>query len=321
VVEAGLADPDAPVRVSAARLAAAIEAHGAAPTLVRRLSDVDPTVREAAAAALARIADGSQHPVAGILSALTRPNAPTVGDREASDLGAALEAFVTPADAEPLARAFAIARGGALGAIGQGLAAAHAAAPITAPATINSLIAALADGGAAALGSADALARASAAGAAVPALARAFTDAEPMVRARLCPALAGAPGGDLWLAAVLTDPHQPNGVRAAAAWAARGLPRARPALEAAVQRGGDEDVAANARAALAFEGRNTTAFVGARLRGPDGEPEIARWVTVGVAGGPSVRAMTDSVGVARVVGLPDAPAVLQIAGLRPQAAP
>jgi hypothetical protein len=58
------------------------------------------------------------------------------------------------------------------------------------------------------------------------------------------------------------------------------------------------------------------------VRGPDGEPEIGRWVSIGVAGGPSVRALTDSLGVARVVGLPDGPPVLQmIAGLTARAAP
>jgi HEAT repeat protein len=321
VLEAGLADPDAQVRVLAARLAAAIDAHAAAPALSARLSDVDLGVREAAASALARVADRSQHPLATILSALTRPDAPPPTDQAASDVGAALEAIATAADAETLARAFLAARGGARGAIGQGLAAAHAATPLTEGVMIDALIAAVAEGGVAALGAADALATARVAGGAVPALARAFADAEPMVRARLCPALAAAPDGDLWLAAVLSDPHQPESVRAAAAWAAHGLARARHALEAAAQNGGDDAVAANARAALAVGPRNATAFVGARLRGRQGEPAIGRWVTIGVAGGPSVRTMTDSFGGARVSGLPDGPPVLQIAGLRPRAAP
>jgi len=142
-----------------------------------------------------------------------------------------------------------------------------------------------------------------------------------MVRARLCPALAATPDGDLWLVAVLADPREPAEVRAAAAWAAHGLARARPALAAAARNeGGDDAVAANARAALTFSARSAV-FVGARLRGPDGEPAIGRWVSIGVAGGPSVRVLTDRLGIARVVGLPDGPPVLQLAGLTARAAP
>jgi HEAT repeat protein len=322
VLEAGLADPDGQVRVLAARLAEAIDAQAAAPALAARLSDADPTVRAAAATALARVADRAHHPLAAILSALTRPEAPAPTDREVADLGAALEAVATPADAEPLARALMAARGATRGAIAQGLAAAHAGAPLTERATIDALIAAVAEGGAAALAAADALATARLGGGAIPSLARAFADTEPMVRARLCPALAATPDGDLWLAAVLADPHQPADVRAAAAWAAHGLARARPALAAAAQDdGGDDAVAANARAALTFAARSAAAFVGARVRGPDGEPAIGRWVSIGVVGGPSVRARTDSVGVVRVVGLPDGAPVLQIAGLTARAAP
>jgi HEAT repeat protein len=322
VLEAGLADPDAQVRALAARLAGAIDAHAAAPALAARLSDADPAVRDAAATALAQVADGAHHPLATISSALTRSDAPLLSDREVFDLGAALEAVATSADAEALARALVAARGGARGALAQGLAAAHAATPLTERATIDALIAAVADGGLPALGAADALAMARVAGAQVSALGRAFADAEPMVRARLCPALAAVPNGDLWLAAVLADAREPASVRAAAAWAAHGLPRARPALEAAVQNGGGDDaVAANARAALTVEVRSASAFVGVRLRGPDGEPAIGRWVTIDVAGGLSVRAATDGFGVARVAGLPDAPLVLRIAGVTARVAP
>jgi HEAT repeat protein len=322
VLEAGLADPDAQVRVLAARLAEAIDAPAAGPALSARLSDADPAVREAAATALARVADRAHHPLAAILSALTRTNAPSPTDREVADLGAALEAVVIPADAGPLAHALMAARGAARGAIAQGLAALHAGAPLTGRPTIDALIATVAEGGVAALAAADALATARLPGDALPALARVFADAEPMVRDRLCPALAATPDGDLWLAAVLADPHEPADVRAAAAWAAHGLARARPALVAAAQdEGGDGAVADNARTALTFSARSAT-FVGARVRGPDGEPEIGRWVSIGVAGGPSVRALTDSLGVARVVGLPDGPPVLQmIAGLTARAAP
>jgi hypothetical protein len=212
------------------------------------------------------------------------------------------------------------AQGGARGAIAEGLAAAHAGSPLADRAAIDALIAAVADGGVAALGAADALATARVAPGAVPALSRAFADAEPAVRARLCPALAAAPDGDLWLAAVLADPHEPANVRAAAAWAAHGLGRVRRALEAAAQ-AGDEAVVTNARAALAVDSRSATTFVGVRLREPDGDPLIGRWCTIGVAGGPSVRAMTDSLGVARVAGLPDGAPTLPMAGLTPRGAP
>ncbi|HZL17364.1 MAG TPA: HEAT repeat domain-containing protein [Polyangia bacterium] len=320
VLEEGLADADALVRALAARLAGAIDAHAAAPALSARLSDANPVVRKAVAAALAHVTDRAHHPLATILSALTRPDVPPFTDQEVADIGVALESIATPPDVEPLARALLTARGGARGAIAQGLAAAHSGSPLTERATIDALIAAVADGGVAALSAADALAGARVVTGAVPALARAFADAESTVRARLCPAVAAAPDGDLWLAAVLADPHEPANVRAAAAWAARGLGRVRPALEAAAH-GGDDAVATNARAALAVASRSATTFVGARLRGPDGDPLIGRWVTIGIAGGPSVRAMTDSLGVARVAGLPDGAPILQMPGLTPRAAP
>ncbi len=133
-------------------------------------------------------------------------------------------------------------------------------------AVVDRAISLLAAGGASALAAADLLATPGSPTREVAALARAFADAEPAVRARLCAAIARTPHGGGWLAALIASPSEPLQVRAAAAWAARGLSEARAALEIAA-RGPEGPLAANARAALAGAGAETR-----RRRAPAARP-------------------------------------------------
>jgi HEAT repeat protein len=303
VLDRGLADPDARVRTLAARLAGAIGARAVAPALAIRIGDADPGARRAAAEALALIGDASGALVAAALDALSRSGAPILADDESEAIGDALERIVSPADADRLSLAFGIARGGARAAIARGLAASAVERPLTDQVLIGRLIAAVGEGGLVALAAADALARARIPAGAVGALASAFGDAEAMVRARLCPAIANTADGGAWLAALVAADDQPIRVRAAAAWAARGQAQARAALEAAAGLA-EGPLAANARAALAAGARPGTTWTAARLRGSDGQPLIGRWVTIAGADGLAVQAMTDGAGVARLSGLP-----------------
>jgi cellulose synthase operon protein C len=313
VLEGGLVDPDPAVRVLAARLAARIDARGAAPALAARLADGDPAVRRAAAEALARVADASSQLLTSVLAALTQSGAPPRDDGEAEAIGDALERIASATDARELARAFALARGGARAAVAHGLAAAHVGQPISDRALIDQLIVAVGEGGLSALAAGDALAVTVVPAAAVAELARAFGDAEPMVRARLCPAIAGTPDGGAWLAALIEARDEAPEVRAAAAWAARGRAEARKALEGAAH-DGDAAVARNAEAALGAPAHRGTAWAAVRLRAPDGAPLGGRWVTIEDSGGIAVLALTDSFGVARVTGLPGGRLDLRAAG-------
>jgi HEAT repeat protein len=314
VLDGGFVDPDARVRELAARLAARIDAHQAVWVLAPLVSDGDPSVRRAAAEALARVANPSSQLVTLLLAALTQPQSPPRDDGETAAFGDAMEAITSGEDADPLARAFATARGGARTAIARGLATAHAERSLSDRAVIDPLIAALADGDLLALAAADALGVARIPAGAVAALARAFADAEPMVRARLCPAIASTPDGGPWLATLIATPDEAPEVRAAAAWAARGRAEARSALEAAA-REGDGVIAQNARAALSAAARPATGWTAVRLRGPDESPLVGRWVTIGDGGGIAVAAVTDSLGVARIPGLGGARLDLRAAGL------
>jgi cellulose synthase operon protein C len=321
LVEGGLGDPDPRLRLLATRLAAEIEAHAAAPALAARIADADPDVRRAAARALARVGDPSGRSVAVVLAALTRSDAPPRDDDETAAIGDALEAIAGGGDLDALARAFALARGGARAAIVRGLAAAKAGrSSLSDRSLTDRLVAALGDGGAVALAAADALAEARVPADAVPALARAFGDAEPVVRARLCPAIAGTPDGGAWLSALLEARDEAPSVRAAAAWAARGNTDARARLEDAT-RSADAAIAGNARAALAAGGRPGITWAAVRLRATDDTPLVGRWVTVEDDAGLAIQAMTDSFGVARVAGLPGGHFGWRAAGLTTRGAP
>jgi len=276
-------------------------------------------VRYAAARALARTGGA---PLARMLLALAANGTMTRAARDPDELealGDALEANVTAADRPRLDDAFLAAAPDLRGPLARGLAVAHATEPLLNSAVVDRAISLLAGGGASALTAAELLATARLSDSEVVALARAFADAEPAVRARLCAAIGRTPRGGAWLASLIASSSEPLQVRAAAAWCARGLPDARSALELAA-RSPEEPLAANARAALASAGKEVGGRA-IRLRAPDGEPLVGRWVTL-EGGGVAVAAMTDETGLARVDGPPNAlVASWHADGLSPQAAP
>jgi HEAT repeat protein len=311
VVDRGLGDPDAPVRALSARLAAAHDVQTAVPTLATRIFDPDREVRDAAADAVAALAMPSPAIATAFLGSLGRPGAAARDDEEWATVGAALARLIDPREPAALDAAAATATGPSRIAIDRALAAAHERRPLEDRAVVARLVASLEEGGAVARAAADALATARTSERDVPALARAYAGAPAELRARLCPAIAGAAGGGAWLAAVMAAPDEAVPVRAAAAWAARGLDEAGAALRAAAAAPEAPDdpaaaIGANARAALAAPGRDgATAWSEVRLHAPDGTPAAARWLAVRAANGLVVWTQTDAAGVARVHGLPE----------------
>ena len=317
VLDEGFADRDPRVRASAARLAGRLAARAAAPALADRLGDADSAVRTAAARALARTGGA---PMARVLAALGATRAARdSAEREA--IGDALEANATASDGPRLGEAFLAAALDLQGPLARGLAVAHATESfVNNSAVVDRAAALLATGGSNALAAADLLATARLSDAEVVVLARAFSEAEPAVRARLCAAIAHTPHGGGWLASLIASSSEPPQVRAAAAWSARGLPDARSALEAAA-RGPEGPLGANARAALALGAGKELGGSAIRLRAPDGTPLVGRWVTLD-GDGVAVAAMTDETGLARVDGFSAAvTAAWRAGGLSPQAAP
>jgi HEAT repeat protein len=319
VLEGGLADSDPRVRASAAQLAGLLDARRAGPWLADRLADSASAVRSAAARALARAGGAPLGRIlAGIAAATATRAARDPAELEA--LGDALEGNVTAVDSAHLDQAFLVADPALQGALARALAAAHLAQALTSRPVVERLLAMVSEGGPGALAAADALATARLSDGQATALARAFADAPPAVRARLCAAIARAPRGAVWLASLIAGPGEPLQVRAAAAWCARDLPDARSALEAAA-RGPEGPLAANARAALAVGPHAGNGWRAIRLRAPAGAPLGGRWVTLD-SGGVLVCAMTDETGVARLGGLSEAaPAGWRADGLSLQAAP
>jgi HEAT repeat protein len=301
-IEGGLADPEPGVRAAAAALAGALVARSAAPLLADRLGDGDSAVRASAARALARTGGA---PTARMLSALAATKGATRDPSELEALGDALAANVTDADAAPLAQAFLAAdpavSSGLAEPLARAIADAHLEQPLADRAVIDRAIALLEAGGPTAMAVADVLASARLSSGEVVALARAFSDADPPVRARLCVAIARTPHGGDWLASLIASPTEPLQVRAAAAWGARGLPASRPALAVAA-RDPEGPLATNARAALAAGTRGGAGLAAIRLRAPDGTPLAGRWVTL-ASDGVAVEAMTDETGFAEIDGL------------------
>ena len=288
-VERGLADPDPAVP---------------APIAAER----EPGARRAAGAALARVGAPARPALSTLLEALAAPGAPARDDDEWRDVGDALARLAAPEDTDRIAAAFVAARGGDRLALARALAA-TAGAKAFAPAVASALVAALGAGGPLALAAADALAAAAVPDSARAPLAAAFAAAAPDVRARLCPAIARLSGGGAWLGALVGDAAEPVEVRAAAAWAARGLGEAESALDAATS--GEGPVAANARAARAFGDRKAPPTE-VRLRTPDGTAEAGQWIAVSAGAGAAVWAVTDGTGAARIEGLADGPLSLQV---------
>jgi HEAT repeat protein len=319
VLDGGLADRDPRIRASAARLAGELGARELAPTLAERLGDGDSGVRSAAAGALART--GGARPSQMLAALAAKAAAAGARDRAELDaIGDALEANVTAADGPPLETAFLAAAPELQGPLARGLAVAHVTEPLVNRAVVDRAMDLLAAGGPSALAAADLLAEARLSDDEVATLARAFADAEPAVRERLCGAIARTRRGGGWLGSLVASSSEPLQVRAAAAWSARGLADARSALEVAA-RSPERPLATNARAAMA--GRAGGREIGARairLGAPDGSPLAGRWVTL-EGGGIAVEAMTDETGVARVDGPLNASAEWRADGLSLRAAP
>jgi|SRR5262252_4002950 len=312
VVARGLTDPDGHVRVLSARLAAALAVPASTP-LAALLLDGDHDVRRAAAAALAAVAAPAPSLVTTMLAAITKPDAPARDDDEWWAIGEALERASGPADAARLAVAWQNARGPERAGLVRALAVAQAGRPLDSGLVLQ-LIDGLVGEGLLPIATAEALAASAIPAPARPAFARRFADAAPTIRARLCEVVARMPEGAGWLAALMRAHDETDEVRAAAAWAARGLDDgdARDALAAAV-RDDVPVVAANARAALALARRpRSLIWAGARLRTPDGAPVAGRWVEITVASGEPVWAVTDDAGAVRVFGLPSGPAALRV---------
>ncbi len=300
VLEGGLADRDPRIRAGAARLAGELAAREVASTLAERLGDDDSAVRAAAARALA-LTGGA--PLPRILAALAQKTSATRAPRDRAELeaiGDALEANVTAADGARLEAAFLTAEPPLQWPLARGLAVAHAAEPLADHAVIARALALLATGGADACAAANLLSTARLSDGEEAALAGAFADAAPAVRARLCAAIARTRHGGGWLASLIASAAEPPEVRAAAAWSARGLAEVRPALVVAA-RGPEGPLATNARAALVSGVARDFGTRTLRLRAPDGTPLASRWVTL-EGGGVSVAVLTDETGVARVAG-------------------
>ena len=264
VVERGLGDPDSQVRTLAARLAAVLVMRAAVPALGARLADVEPAVRLTAAAALTTLGGPSTTAVTvakDILAGLNRPDAPVRDDDEWWAIGGALARLVTTTEAPLLETAAKTATGPRRIAVARALAAVHERTPIADGTVTARLLEAVREKGAVARAAADALANARLRD--DGALRIAFNAAAPELRARLCAAVAATPRGGAWLAALIAARDEPVSVRAAAAWAARGLADAQDALRAAAAGAAGDPIAANARAALAA-GRT----VKRRRRGP-----------------------------------------------------
>jgi HEAT repeat protein len=312
VLARGLADADPYVRELSAKLVAAVGARAFAPTAAALLSDGERDVRRAAAAALPALAAPSAALVSAVITAIARPGAADRDRDEWQSIAETLERAASPDDAVRLATAWKATRGSERVALARGIAASQADRPFTDAVLVLQLIDALVGDPALAIAAADALASGALPDEARPALARRFADAVPTARARLCEAIAHLPEGGAWLVALLRAPDEPIAVRAAAAWAARGVDDGdvRSTLDGAT---GDPagPIAANARAALAAARARSAAatWVGARLRSRDGTPVEGRWATISFANAGEVWAVTDDAGGVRLRG-PSAGAVL-----------
>jgi HEAT repeat protein len=322
VVNGGLHDRDPRVRRLALRLG--VELGSSTPVFLSgasaRLSDADAGVRSEAALTLIRLQQRAPEALPALLAQLAR----TPDDALFAD---ALEAVVDPRDDAALIAAAGRARGAGRAAVARALAAAHATEPLTDGAAVDLLIGLLADGGANAEAAADALGVARLPADRATAILRAFADAEPSVRPRLCAALAALAGGvgSGRLVRALDDEKEAGEVRAAAAWAAVGAAAATgrdgQSLRAALQRaaGADEPpLAINARAALAALAMREAATAGARgqrrdhwaairLTAPGGAPRPRQWVALTAADGTAIWIRTGVDARARIAGMPPGP--------------
>jgi HEAT repeat protein len=326
----GLADGDPQVRVLALRLGGALGARTPAllAALPGLLGDSDAGVRAEALRLLLAAPGPVPNVVPALLALLERTPASAPPEVEAA-VADALEAQAGPGDDAALTSAASRVDARGRAAIARALAAAHTDEPLAYAPAIDLLVGQLGDGGDAAEAAADALGTARLPGGRAAAVLRAFEDAEPSVRARLCGALAAlaegraardndGPAAAARLARAIGDPAELPDVRAAAAWAAGRawrLPGADGALAEALRRAAfaaDPALAANARAALTpvdvdLKGARRRAWAGVRLLDADGAPIARRWVVLAAREGTGVWAKTGVAGTARVSGLPPGP--------------
>jgi HEAT repeat protein len=345
-LESGLSDSVSDVRRAALRLAARIFARGAATGVLANVADDDGGVRREALVTLAALAVAPPGTMAALLSVgqrLERASDVASTVAEGLALGDALERVATEADRQLLASAIVKSTGAAQGPLLRGLIAAVTSGVPPAPNLVPTghLLAVLGRGGALAETAADALAALSPlagddggssdeAGAREADLIAAFDGAEPPVRARLTMALARrhTAAARARLRAALTDGHETDDVRAAAAWAAAGLLND-GALDVSLKRLAADaaagPIAANARAALAAAGRGrggserawAQRWTAVRLLAPAGLGPLPRqWLLLRADGGEPVWAMTGTSGEVRVWGLRPGPVTVSPAQAR-----
>ena len=305
----GLADGDANVRELAARLAGAIGAHSSALALAALLGDGERDVRRAAATALAAVAAPSTALLTtswpGSRGRALRPATTTNGRRSARRWNGR-PSRGTPAR---LAAAWKTAREPERPALARAIAAGQAGAVHRFGLLCNCRFAggrrpAGDRGGRGPRGRTDSGGRA-----ASPSRAR-FADASPdRPRAALRCDRADA-GRRVWLAALIRAHDETTEVRAAAAWAARGLDDGdvRDVLDVAA-RDDAAPVAANARAGACRRGRprRSTArgWVGGTPAGPR-RHAVTGAGCVSFANAGEVWAVTDDAGGVRLFGPPAA---------------
>ncbi len=319
LLERGLPDPAPEVRMWALRLAGVLGPRASSPEILVRLQDPDPGVRREAVAATLRLRIKGKAAVGGLLAAAEREArlpSPAVQDQAA--LGDALEAAVDPSDGPALAAALRRTRGPGRAPILRALAAAHAQQPLVDDATIDLLLVLVDEGGPIGELAADGLGVSQPKSNRETPLLRAYGDAEPSVRGRLCAALARlqTPAAVERLRTTLLDDDGEDDVRAAAAWASGSL--GKPPLREALIKVRDAlspAVAANARTALA-RGAGPRAdhkeWIGVRLLAPDGTPHARRWVAVTARDGTTTWSMTGVMGETRVFGLPVGPYQIEL---------
>ncbi len=348
ILERGLGDRDAQVRALALRLGASFgpPGPGALTAMAGRLADPDPAVAREAVRALVRLRWRVPGSVAPLLALIERappePALDRVSDRAppgpaggtlGDGLAEALAISAAPADDAALAAALRRLPTDGRRVIARALAAAHAAQPIADGALVDLLIVSLTREPAEAEAAAGALALAHGVHGRETSVLRAFDAAPPDVQPHLCNALAvlgGSPARER-LIGIVGDAGAPADVRAAAAWALLAVPDLRrddlaavAALRFALTRAStssDTAVSTNAHAALAAlaippAGASKTepraAWVGVRIRAPDGAALPHAWLSLTAADGTTVWTQSGLDGMARVGALPPGPYLVRL---------
>jgi HEAT repeat protein len=345
LVQAAAEDKDPDIRTAALQLATVVRGGISRETLAARLVDRDPAVRRAAIAATAALP--ILRPATLLLDAVGRGGNAMPEDLDA--IADVLASVATESDAPVLWSALERSSGPWQVALLRSLGALPGQAPPSTRAQAL-LVAALVAGGAAGRAAAEILSGSSPTAkagmaAVMQAIIARLPAFESATRARLCPALAHlrSTAGDAALADRM-DRDPDVGVRAAAAWAARGR-RASPAVAAALDRASRSaftPIAQNAMAALgnapprsattpapaptptpapatldgapaaAGEGRSND-WARIRLLTPDRGRAPELWVRIR-AGAFAIWVLADDRGEARLSDLPPGPLRIAVAG-------